>query len=243
VGYDAIGRGSGGEPVRYQIKGRCFRPGTSLGQRVGRIQPDKEWDAVLLVLLNENMDLVEILEAPRDKVIAELQKPGSRARNELGALGVQAFRRIAKQVWPRAERELIAMPQDRGSGAAGNAFGRETAPKIAAEIGARMLGTGSNEADWNGSRIVIKCARPGTTSVGVTKAMLDRIGSVVAAFQHLDGRYDVFEMSSAHFASLMRDSRSSGSAGRVGIVTHRDFKTHGRPIRTISALSASKPQP
>ena len=73
------------------------------------------------------------------------------------------------------------MPQNRVSGAAANTYGRETAPKIAAALGATMLGSESNEAVLNGQRVVIKCAGKNTTSVGVTYSMLDSLDSVIAA--------------------------------------------------------------
>ena len=57
------------------------------------------------------------------------------------------------------------MSQDQASGAAGNAFGREMAPRIANAIGAVMLGSRSNEATYGANRIVIKCAAPNTSRV------------------------------------------------------------------------------
>ena len=44
------------------------------------------------------------------------------------------------------------MPQTQASGAAGNAFGRTMAPKVASAIGAKMVGRGSNEALWDGKK-------------------------------------------------------------------------------------------
>lgn len=233
AGYDAVRRSPDGALTRYQIKGRCVRSASNPGQRIGRIQPEKEWDAVLVVLLDEKLDLREILEAPRDAVIAELTRPGSRARNELGALGLQTFRRIATRVWP-TEMPQQQGPQDRQTGAAGNRFGRETAPKIAAALGAEMLGPSTNEAQWRGSRVVIKCARSGTSSIGVTKAMLERIDAVLAAFQRLDGRFDVYELPASEFKAKMRESRSAGHGSRVGLVSHRVFERHGNAVGTAS---------
>lgn len=53
AGYDAIRRDDG---WRFQIKGRCVLPGCKPGQRLGSIDIDKEFDAVLMVLLDENLD-------------------------------------------------------------------------------------------------------------------------------------------------------------------------------------------
>ncbi len=54
----------------------------------------KEWDAVLMVLLDENFDAKEIYEAERPAVLEALSAPGSKARNERGA--VSKFRSVAK---------------------------------------------------------------------------------------------------------------------------------------------------
>lgn len=125
------------------------------------------------------------------------------------------------------------MPQDRESGAAGNAFGHETAPRIAAALGATMLGSMSNEAVYEGRRVVIKCAGRNTTSVGVTYGMLDSLDLVLAAFQHRDGSFDVYALAPDEYRRHMRDSRSGGAEGRVGLVTRKVFEEHGRRIRIV----------
>ena len=98
AGYDAI-RSSDG--WRYQIKGRCLLPGCKPGQRLGSIRVEKEFDAVLMVLLDEHFDALEIYEADRQAGIAALSAPGSRARNERGALAVSKFKSIGQEVWRR----------------------------------------------------------------------------------------------------------------------------------------------
>lgn len=98
-GYDATRKTAAGLS-RLQIKGRCLLPNAKPGQRLGRIQLDKEWDAVLLVLLNEDFEATAIYEAPRHAVEAALNAPGSRARNENGALPVTKFKAIGKKIWP-----------------------------------------------------------------------------------------------------------------------------------------------
>ena len=127
------------------------------------------------------------------------------------------------------------MPQTPASGAAGNAFGRTMAPKVAAAIGARMVGNGSNEALWNGKRIVIKSARANTSSIGVTYRMLDYIDSVVAAFEREDSSFDLFEVSANAYKKLMTPTRSLGaSAGRVGIVRRQSIEETGKPLRRMT---------
>jgi hypothetical protein len=53
------------------------------------------------VLLDENFDAFEIHEADRAAVIAALSAPGSKARNERGALAVSKFKSIGQEVWRR----------------------------------------------------------------------------------------------------------------------------------------------
>jgi hypothetical protein len=100
AGYDAIEQ-SAGATRRLQIKGRCLLPGCKPGQRLGSIDVTKDWDAVLMVLLDDNFEAVEIYEAPRAAILKALSEPGSKARNERGALAVSKFKSIAKLRWKR----------------------------------------------------------------------------------------------------------------------------------------------
>jgi hypothetical protein len=97
AGYDAL-RGT----ERIQIKGRAYGKDAKPGQRMSRIKLDAPCDTVLLVLLDvETLDPREMYEAPYAKVVEILSRPGSKAR-ERGALGVNAFKAIARRVWPAA---------------------------------------------------------------------------------------------------------------------------------------------
>jgi hypothetical protein len=87
AGYDAVER-TNGRIRRLQIKGRCLLDNCKPGQRLGSIRVEKEWDAVLMVLLDQNFDAVEIFEAERAAIVPVLAAPGSRARNERGAMAV-----------------------------------------------------------------------------------------------------------------------------------------------------------
>jgi hypothetical protein len=98
AGYDAVRPADG---RRFSIKGRCLLPGHKPGQRIGKIDVTKRFDAVLLVLMDEKLDATAIYEASRRSVVAALSAPGSRARNERGALGVNKFKQIGHRVWPR----------------------------------------------------------------------------------------------------------------------------------------------
>jgi hypothetical protein len=98
AGYDAT-EGKGKQLRRLQIKGRCILPGSEPGQRLGSIDIAKEFDAVLLVLLDENFDAKAIYEASRKAIVQAISAPGSRARNERGSLGVNKFKSIGCARW------------------------------------------------------------------------------------------------------------------------------------------------
>lgn len=99
-GYDAIRRKDGKE-TKIQIKGRCILANAKPGQRLGSIRLDKEWDVVLLVLMNEELEVLSMYEATRPEIKRALLVPGSKARNERGALAVSKFKAIGHEVWKR----------------------------------------------------------------------------------------------------------------------------------------------
>ncbi len=100
-GYDAISRRNGKE-IKIQIKGRSLPDKANPGTRIGSIRLDKEWDVVILVLLDEDLEPMEIYEADRASVTEALVAPGSKARNERGSLVISKFKSIGIKVWPKA---------------------------------------------------------------------------------------------------------------------------------------------
>jgi hypothetical protein len=104
AGFDAV-RVRDGREERMQIKARCLLPGCKPSQRIGRIELGKPWDVVLLVLLNEDFEATAIYEAGRAALEAALTAPGSKSRNERGALGVNKFKAIGRKVWPPAKSD------------------------------------------------------------------------------------------------------------------------------------------
>ena len=101
AGYDAL-ETINGVVRRLQIKGRCLLMDCKPGQRLGSIDVKKDFDAVLLVLLDENFNATSIFEADREDVLTVLAEPGSKSRNERGALGVSKFKSIARLRWQRS---------------------------------------------------------------------------------------------------------------------------------------------
>ena len=104
AGYDAI-RWCEGKEIQIQIKSRCLPSTSTSGQRLGGIQLNKEWDVVLMVLLDEDLEVLKIYEADRSAISSALLEPGSKARNERGALSVNKFKTIGHQVWPLSQTE------------------------------------------------------------------------------------------------------------------------------------------
>lgn len=100
AGYDAI-ETVNGTVRRLQIKGRCLLKNCKPGQRLGSIDVTKDFDGVLLVLVDENFNATAIYEADREHVLRVLAEPGSKSRNERGALGVSKFKSIARLRWTR----------------------------------------------------------------------------------------------------------------------------------------------
>ncbi|MCI0365127.1 MAG: hypothetical protein L0219_14725 [Phycisphaerales bacterium] len=71
---------------------------------MGKIDIRKEFDGVLLVLMDETLNATAIYEADREPVESALRAPGSKSRNERGALGVAKFKAIGRRIWPKTAR-------------------------------------------------------------------------------------------------------------------------------------------
>jgi hypothetical protein len=105
-GFDAVDRAG----RKYQIKSRAIPEARGRKSRsVGQIKLNHEWDAVLLVLLDEQFRPTEIWAAERPVIIKAIQAPGSRARNERGALAVSKFKSIGRLVWPVRESMSLVL--------------------------------------------------------------------------------------------------------------------------------------
>ena len=97
AGYDAVDR----HGRRIQIKARSIpRRKKLVGQQLGSIRLDHEWDVVIVVIMDELFEVRWMFEAERDVIKAALSAPGSKARNERGALSLSKFKSIGRQVWP-----------------------------------------------------------------------------------------------------------------------------------------------
>ena len=98
-GYDALGTGERAGK-RIQIKGRSIASNSKSSQRIGQIKQDKEWDAIMLILLDDENEAVEIYEAEREPIMQAVQQTSQKRRNR-GALSVAKFKKIGRKVWQR----------------------------------------------------------------------------------------------------------------------------------------------
>lgn len=122
------------------------------------------------------------------------------------------------------------MPQDRDTGARANEYGHETARLIAKKLGAVSVSKQSNEFAYEGRLVTIRCAKRTTSDVGVRFNMLDRVDSVIGAFEGGDGSYDLYEMTPSLYRLEMRDSKNEG---KVGLVRKRFFEERGIQLPTV----------
>jgi hypothetical protein len=104
-GFDAVGTQSPWKDMRIQIKGRAIFDEGKSGQRIGQLKLDKEWDAVVLVLMDDVFEPSEMYLATRQAVLEALKEDTSKRRNR-GAMSVAKFKYIARCVWTAAEGRI-----------------------------------------------------------------------------------------------------------------------------------------
>lgn len=123
------------------------------------------------------------------------------------------------------------MPQNQNTGAEAARFGHEAAALIAEKLGAKKLTRNSNEFEWNGQRVTIRTARQGNNQVGVLYDMLERVQSVIGAFEIAPNEFELIYLSPEIFQAEMRDSNTGG--GRVGLVRKKVFDEKGKSVARV----------
>ncbi|HEX3358635.1 MAG TPA: hypothetical protein VHS31_16790 [Tepidisphaeraceae bacterium] len=101
AGYDAIRHDNGSE-TKVQIKGRCLHcsPKKS-GPRLGEINLLKEWDVVMFVALDMELEATAIYEVGREtltKLINPIEDDPNSAKSKIP---VRKFVQNANQIWQR----------------------------------------------------------------------------------------------------------------------------------------------
>jgi hypothetical protein len=102
AGWDATGTGAR-EGKRILVKGRAIFDETKGGQRIGQLKLDKDWDSVMLLLMDEQYEPCEIYEAERQDIIDALESAEGSNRARRGVMSVAKFRNIARLVWSRED--------------------------------------------------------------------------------------------------------------------------------------------
>lgn len=94
-GWDAVDPASG---ERIQIKSRTIFDESKGGERIGQLKLNQEWDAVVLVLMDDNYEPYEIYRAHRDDLSEHLDR-SSANRAKRGAMSVARFKILGELVW------------------------------------------------------------------------------------------------------------------------------------------------
>ena len=98
LAYDALGKGDR-QGQRIIIKGRAqFDESRSSTPRIGQINPQQDWDSVVLVLFDDAYQPLDIYEASREDIETALAGRDSK-RKKRGAMSVAQFKIIGKLVW------------------------------------------------------------------------------------------------------------------------------------------------
>jgi hypothetical protein len=97
-GFDAIDPARDGK--RIQIKSRTIFDESKSGQRIGQMKLEKEWDSVLMVLMDEDYEPYEMYEAEREDILDFIDKSSS-GRAKRGAMSVARFKIIGRRVWSK----------------------------------------------------------------------------------------------------------------------------------------------
>ncbi|MCX4189228.1 hypothetical protein [Methylophaga sp. OBS3] len=96
--YDAIGNDDR-EGQRIVIKGRAlFDESRSSTPRIGQINPQQEWDRVVVVFFDDNYQPIDIYEATREEIEEALAGKESKNKKR-GAMSVAQFKIIGQLVW------------------------------------------------------------------------------------------------------------------------------------------------
>lgn len=104
------------------------------------------------------------------------------------------------------------MAQTQESGRAGNNFGHQMGEHAAKHLGIQLIRESSiisNEAYFDGQRVVIKSAHKNNNRIGIPHNVLNRVVSVIAVLEDktnpIDGihKYSIFRVDSDWFKSEM----------------------------------------
>lgn len=98
---DAVGRSGERADKRFIIKGRAIFDTSRASPRIGQLNPQQDWDLVVLVLFDENYEVDEIFEASWEAIADALDTKRDSNRKKRGAMSIAQFKIIGQRVWSR----------------------------------------------------------------------------------------------------------------------------------------------
>jgi hypothetical protein len=98
-GCDAIGTKQR-KGLRVQIKGRVVGDCVNSGHRIGQLNPQADWDIVILSLMDNNFEALEMYQATREEIQQAMNNTSGK-RSKRGAISVSKFRIVGQLVWTR----------------------------------------------------------------------------------------------------------------------------------------------
>lgn len=104
AGFSATGTEGERQGLKILIKGRAIFKDQKARQRIGQLNLGRDWDLMLLVLLDDDFETSEIYEASRDEVVEAVAVKED--QNSKGAMSVAKFKIIGRLVWVREEGEV-----------------------------------------------------------------------------------------------------------------------------------------
>ncbi|MCX4186861.1 hypothetical protein [Methylophaga sp. OBS4] len=98
--FDALGTGER-DNQRIIIKGRAIFESTRSSPRIGQLNPEQNWDLVVLVLFDDHYEPDEIYQASKEDIAAAMKEKEGSARKKRGAMSIAQFKIIGQRVWSR----------------------------------------------------------------------------------------------------------------------------------------------
>ena len=95
-GFDAIYDYQGNR-LRVQIKGRAIFNGKKGGHKLGQLKLEQEWDAIILVIMDDEYESRELYLARRE----DIEEYSRDSKSRRGSLSVARFKIIGELVWER----------------------------------------------------------------------------------------------------------------------------------------------
>ena len=95
-GYDAVGNNER-DGLRVQIKSRVIGDGVKSGHRLGQLNPNGNWDIVILSLMDDEFEPLEMYQLSRDEIIDALNSTSKKHNT----ISVAKFKIISELVWTR----------------------------------------------------------------------------------------------------------------------------------------------